>query len=270
MSDFLAVIAGRRRERIAREERLRSTREWREEAEARRGDARPFSPALRRPEGEGLRVIAETKKGSPSAGVLVPAYDPAAIAARYEAAGAAAISVLTEPSQFQGSMEHLEAVRRRVSLPILCKDFIVHERQIYEARVRGADAALLIVALLSPGQLRDYAALAREVGLDALVEVFDEREVDRALELDFAIGANNRDLRTLEVDPGRAVRLLSRIPVERVRIAESGYRTRGELDALVRAGIDGVLIGEALLRAESVEETFAELFGAPGEGGARP
>ena len=266
MSDFLAVIARERRERIAREERGLPTREWRERAEARRGDARPFAGALRRAPGGGLRVIAEAKKASPSAGLLRAEYDPAALAVAYEAAGAAAISVLTEPGRFLGSMEHLEAARGRVGLPVLCKDFVVHERQIYEARARGADALLLIAALLAPAQLRDYAALARDVGLEILVEVFEERELERALELDGVIGVNNRDLRTLGVDPGRALRLLPAVPAGRVRIAESGYRTRAELEPLLRAGVDGVLVGETLLCSGSIERTFAELFGPPGSG----
>lgn len=263
MSDFLARMARERRERVLLDDRLRSLRGLRDEAEARRGDVRPFAARLKRPAGERLRVIAEVKKASPSAGVLRATYDPVGTAAAYEAAGAAAISVLTEPARFLGSMEHLASVRARVALPVLAKDFVVHERQIYEARAHGADAILLIVALLDRSQLEDYASLASGVGLDVMLEVFDERELDRAFDLPGVIGVNNRNLRTLGVDPGRAERLLAAVPAERVRVAESGYRERSEIDGLTRLGIDGVLIGETLLRADSVEAAFASLFGPP-------
>ncbi len=263
MSDFLSAVARERRERVLRDERARSTRDLRDAAEARRGDARDFEGALRRPPGGGLRVIAEVKQASPSAGVLRPDYDPAATAAASEAAGAAAVSVLTEPARFRGSVEHLAAVRARVGLPVLAKDFVVHERQILEARAHGADAVLLIVALLPGSQLADYAALAREVGLAPLLESFDERQLERAAAVPGVLGVNNRDLRTLGVERGRAERLLAAAPPGRVRVAESGYRERAEIEALERLGIDGVLIGETLLRAESMEEAFASLFGPP-------
>jgi indole-3-glycerol phosphate synthase len=270
MTDFLSSVARERRERVLRDERSRSTRDLRDAAEARLGDARPFEEALRRPEGGRLRVIAEVKQASPSAGVLRTDYDPAGTAAAYEAAGAAAVSVLTEPARFRGSMEHLAAVRARVALPVLAKDFVVHERQIFEARAHGADAVLLIVALLPGGQLADYAALSREIGLTPFLESFDERDLERAAALQGVLGVNNRDLRTLGVERGRAERLLAAAPSGRVRVAESGYRERSEIESLERLGIDGVLIGEALLRADSVEEAFASLFG-PAEGrGAAP
>jgi indole-3-glycerol phosphate synthase len=261
MGDFLTMIAKERRAGIARAERRRPTRELRAEAEAARRDARPFAEALRRPAGGRLRVIAEAKQASPSAGVLRPAYDPGALAAEYEAAGAAAVSVLTEPELFLGSMEHLAAARARTALPILCKDFVVDERQIYEARAHGADAILLIAALLSPAQLQEYGALAAETGLEVLTEVFEEGELDRALALPGAVGVNNRDLRTLAVERGRAERILARVPPDRVRVAESGYSARADLDALASRGVDAVLMGEILLRAASVSETFAALFG---------
>jgi indole-3-glycerol phosphate synthase len=263
VSDFLATIARERRDQVLRDDRFRSLRDLREEAEARHGDVRPFAARLKRSAGERLRVIAEVKKASPSAGVLCVEYDPAGTAAAYEAAGASAISVLTEPARFLGSMEHLASARARVTLPVLAKDFVVHERQIYESRAHGADAILLIVALLDRSQLKDYASLARDVGLDPMLEVFDERDLERALGLPGVIGANNRNLRTLGVDTGRAERLLAAVPAERVRVAESGYRERGEIEGLTRLGIDGVLIGETLLRAASAKEGFASLFGPP-------
>ncbi|HZI88934.1 MAG TPA: indole-3-glycerol phosphate synthase TrpC [Candidatus Polarisedimenticolia bacterium] len=265
MADFLSTIARERRERLDREALHRPTLELRREAEARRGDGRPFIASLRRPSGEPLRVIAEIKRASPSAGVLKEEFDPAAIGVEYERVGAAAISVLTEPLRFQGSIEHLRQVREAVTLPVLLKDFVVHERQLFEARAHGADAALLIVSLLGPTQLKDYAALAREIGLELLIEIHEKGEVDRALELDGAIGVNNRNLKTLDMRKHHASGILPLIPADRVRIAESGYSAREEMRELERVGADGVLIGETLLKAESIEEAFAALFGAVSE-----
>jgi len=263
MADFLTTIDRERRERLEREALRVPTVELRRDAEARRGDSRPFIAALRRPSGEPLRVIAEIKRASPSAGLLKSGeFDPARIGTEYERVGAAAISVLTEPLRFQGSVAHLRIVRDTVSLPVLLKDFVVHERQIYEGRANGADAILLIVSLLSPGQLRDYAALAREIGLELLIEVHEKNEVDSALALEGAIGVNNRNLRTLEMRRNHASSILPLVPADRVRIAESGYSAREEMRELERVGADGVLIGETLLKADSIEEAFAALFGA--------
>ncbi len=262
-ADFLTTVARERRERLDRESLHIPTGELRRRAEARLGDARPFVAALRRPSGDSLRVIAEVKRASPSAGVLKQDYDPVAIATEYQRLGAAAISVVTEPLRFQGSVEHLNRVRETVLLPVLLKDFVVHERQLYEAKANGADAALLIVSLLSPTQLRDYAALAGEIGLELLIEIHEQAEIDLALELEGALGVNNRNLRSLAMRPHHASGILPLIPADRVRIAESGYSTREEMRELERVGADGVLIGETLLRAESIEEAFGALFGTP-------
>ena len=233
------------------------------------GDVRPFVDALRRPSGAALRAIAEVKRSSPSAGLLRQSYDPAAIAFAYEKAGASSISVVTEPSHFGGSIDHLARVRDRTQLPVLLKDFVVHERQLYEARAAGADAALLIVALLSPGQLRDYVALARELSLECLVEVHEERELEPALALEgVGIGVNNRDLRSLEIRRGWAEKIIPRIPADRLRIAESGYKERAELDALAKLGADGVLVGESLLRSEKPADALRELLQPSGSAGA--
>ncbi|MGE5176224.1 MAG: indole-3-glycerol phosphate synthase TrpC [Hyphomicrobiales bacterium] len=263
MSDFLRTIGRERLERVERDAaRGPSLATLRGEAEARRGDRRPLDTAIRRPAGQRLRVIAEVKEASPSAGTLRVGYDPAALAMEYEAAGAAAISVLTEPSRFRGSIEHLARVRERVGVPVLLKDFVVHERQLFEAGARGADAALLIVALLASAQLRDYAAIALALGMTPLVEVHEAEEVDRALAVEGGvIGVNNRDLRTLVTRPGHAESLLPLLPADRVRIGESGYRDRAAIEALASAGADGVLVGESLLRAATVAEGFAALFG---------
>lgn len=266
--DFLTSIAQDRRERVLRDERRVSTVELRDRAEVRGSDVRPFAEALRRAPGEPLRVIAEVKQASPSAGVLRPAYDPAGIAVSYEKAGAAAISVLTEPTRFGGLVDHISRVREKVRLPTLLKDFVVHERQLYEARVVGADAALLIVALLPRVQLLDYAALMAEIGLGILVEIHEERELDRALEVSGAmIGVNNRDLRTLELRTGWAERLLPKIPSGWIRVAESGYQKRGELETLERLGVDSVLVGEGLLRSENPGDALRALLSDRGEPG---
>lgn len=261
MADFLTTIARERRERLEREALHVPTVHLRRAAEERAGDSRAFIAAMRRPSGEPLRVLAEIKRASPSAGLLKQDFDPAGIGKEYERVGAAAISVLTEPLRFQGSVEHLRMVRDSVSVPVLLKDFVVHERQIYEARANGADAVLLIVSLLSRGQLRDYASLAREIGLELLVEIHEKSEVELALTLEGAIGVNNRNLRTLEMRRNHASSILPLIPADRVRIAESGYSAREEMRELERVGADGVLIGETLLKAKSIEEAFASLFG---------
>jgi len=264
-------MARERLERVRLDERRVPISELRLRAEA-HGTARPFLETLRRPQGSPLRVIAEVKRSSPSAGTLREAYDPAGIAASYEDSGAAAISVLTEPSRFGGSIEDLALVRDRVSVPVLLKDFVVHERQLYEARAHGADAALLIVALLGPGQLREYAALMKEIGLTPLIEILDPGEIERAVEIPEAvIGANNRDLRTLAMRRGWAESILPLISGDRVRVGESGYRTRGDLDELASAGADAALVGESLLRAESPGDALRALLDAePREGGLRP
>jgi indole-3-glycerol phosphate synthase len=270
--DFLEVMARERLEEVRRGELRISTSELRSRAEA-AGEPRDFREAVRRPAGASLRVIAEVKRSSPSAGMLRERYDPAGIAAAYEEAGASAISVLTEPSRFGGSVEDLARVRDRVRVPLLLKDFVVHERQLFEARAHGADAALLIVALLSAGQLRDYVALMKEIGLTPLIEILDQREVDPALEAKEAvIGVNNRDLRTLEMRRGWAESILPLVPPDRVRVGESGYGTRADLEALERAGADAALVGESLLRAESPGDALRALLGAEPdrEGRVRP
>lgn len=266
--DFLAEIGRERLDWVRREASHMPLERLREEAEARRGETRSFLNAVRRAAGAPIQVIAEVKQASPSAGTIREGYDPAALALAYVEAGASAVSVLTEPARFRGSIQHLAEVRVRVDVPLLLKDFVVHERQLYEARAYGADAALLIVGLLAPGQLRDYAALCSEIGLEALVEIHEARELDAALSVPGAVGVNNRDLRTLEVRRGHAESILPRIPAERVRVAESGYREREEILGLERIGADAVLIGEALLRHGDVRAGFVHLFGARERSGA--
>jgi indole-3-glycerol phosphate synthase len=260
--DFLQTIARERLERVRKDERTISTVELRAQAEAMGAREGSFAKALRRPTGGPLRIIAEVKRQSPSAGMIRESYDPVSIAASYAEAGASAISVLTEPSRFLGSIEDLARVRERVTVPVLLKDFVVHERQIFEARVRGADAALLIVAMLSPGQLRDYAAVMKHIQLEPLVEILDERDLDHALALDApVIGVNNRNLRTLDMRRGWAEGLIREIPADRIRVGESGYSKREQIEALERAGADAALVGESLLKDGAPASALRRLLG---------
>ena len=206
---------------------------------------RDAAAVLRRP---GLSVIAEVKRTSPSKGALAEIPDPAALAAAYAEGGASAISVLTEQRRFDGSLDDLDAVRAAVDLPVLRKDFMVSEYQVWEARAHGADIILLIVAALDDRRLADLMALAGSLGLTCLVEVHDEAETTRAVDLGATvIGVNNRNLRTLDVDIDTFARLAPLIPPECVRVAESGVRGPDEAALFTRAGADAILVGEALV-----------------------
>ena len=205
-----------------------------------------FAARLSRP--DAVNIIAECKRRSPSRGVLRSAYDPVAIAAGYERAGAAAISVLTEPGFFDGSQEHLVAVRAAVKTPLLRKDFMVHEYQLLEARAAGADAILLIVAALTDAELRDLSATARGLGLAALVEVHDLEECERALAAGASIiGVNNRNLRTLQVDLDASRTVATRIPKGVIGVSESGLRSREDLQAMTALGYQAFLVGERFM-----------------------
>jgi len=210
-----------------------------------------------------INVIAECKRRSPSKGVLAADYDPVCIAASYEQGGAAAISVLTEPTFFDGSLEHLAAVRARVGLPLLRKDFIVDDYQLFEARAAGADAVLLIVAALEQKDLVTLQKRAWELGLATLVEVHDEAELARAIDSGArAIGVNNRNLRTLTVDVEASDRLASRMPRSVIGVSESGLKSRQELDRLAAAGYKAFLIGERFMTAPDPAAAIAELMGS--------
>jgi indole-3-glycerol phosphate synthase len=200
-------------------------------------------------------VIAEVKRRSPSKGGIAPDLDPAALARAYERGGAACLSVLTDVEFFGGSPEDLAAARAAVRVPVLRKDFTVSAHDVVDARLMGADAVLLIAAALDASELRDLHALARELGLDALVEVHDEPEVDAALAVDASlIGVNQRDLVTFEVDTARAVRLASRLPDGVVRVAESGITGPEDGAHLAEAGYHAVLVGESLVRSSDPVE----------------
>jgi indole-3-glycerol phosphate synthase len=218
---------------------------------------RSFTAALAQP---GLSIIAEHKRRSPSAGVIRDDLELEAVVSAYERGGARALSVLTEPDSFGGSLDDLERARAVSPLPILRKDFTVDAYQITEARAAGADAILLIVAALATDELHELYARARAQGLAALVEVHDDAELEVALALaPEVIGINNRDLTTLEVDLTRTLQLRPRIPAGTLVVAESGFRTRAELERVAAAGVDGVLVGEGLMRAVDIEAACREL-----------
>jgi len=210
-----------------------------------------------------VNVIAECKRRSPSRGLLSGNYDPAAIAGAYEHGGAAAISVLTEPTFFDGTLEHLSAVRAAVSLPLLRKDFIVDEYQLFESRAAGADAVLLIVAALDRSALAHLLRRAAELELAALVEVHDEGELEQATGAGARlVGVNNRNLRTLDVDVNAARRLAKLMPRGVVAVAESGLRTSEEVRELRALGYSAFLIGERLMTSADPAATLRELVGS--------
>lgn len=198
----------------------------------------------------GLAVISEIKRRSPSKGDLAIDLDPVELARRYEEAGASCLSVLTDEDFFAGSPSDLKAASGATTLPVLRKDFTVSPADVCDARLMGADCVLLIVAALSDGELSTFARIAREVGIDFLVEIHDERELERALTIDpLMVGVNQRDLVTFQVDHDRAVRMASRIPAGIIRVAESGVRGPDDARALAQAGYHAVLVGESLVTA---------------------
>lgn len=218
-----------------------------------------FTEALSRP--GHLNVIAECKRRSPSRGVIRADYDPVSIAAGYEAAGAAAISVLTEPMFFDGGLDHLAAVRARTALPLLRKDFVLDEYQLLEARAAGADAVLLIVAALDAVRLKALVASAATFGLAALVEVHDPGELAVALDAGAGlVGVNNRSLKTLAVDTRACLELAPAIPDALVAVAESGLRSHEDLVRMREAGYDAFLVGERLMTAEQPGEALSALL----------
>lgn len=224
---------------------------------------RGFHQALTSGRKREMGLIAEVKKASPSKGLIRPDFHPVELARSYEAAGADCISVLTDEMYFQGSDTYLAAIHEAVKVPLLRKDFIIDERQIFEARLLGADAVLLIVAILSDQQLQSFLNTACALGLDALVEVHDELELERALRLNSLnlIGINNRNLRTFETSLETTAMLAKRVPEEITLISESGIRTKEDMDLLAANGANGVLIGETFMRREKVEEAVYELMG---------
>ncbi len=258
----LAAILGATRRIVDVRKTIAPRAELERAVDARGGSAGRLERALQT--GSALRVIAECKRRSPSRGILRPDYDPAVIAGAYEAAGAIAVSVLTEPTFFDGAPGHLAAVRRAVSVPVLRKDFIVDPYQLLEARAWGADAVLLIVTALSDRDLRALIAESRARGLDTLVEVHDRDELRRALDAGARIvGINNRNLRTLDVSTRIAEDLAPEIPDGVLAVAESGLRTRADVERLAAAGFDGFLVGERFMCASDPGAALKELVACP-------
>jgi indole-3-glycerol phosphate synthase len=228
---------------------------------------RNFYSAVTKPNQRGLNVIAEVKKASPSAGLIRADFDPARIAVTYEQCGADAISVLTDEKYFQGKLDYLTAVKDAVSVPVLRKDFIVDPYQVYEARAAGADAILLIAEALNPAELMDLLILANELTLTALIEVHG---ADSLLQMRSLVGfpqknysvlgINNRDLTTMKVDINNTARLAEFVEDRKELIAESGVKTRQDVEKLIQVGVGGVLIGQTLCESERIEDKFNELF----------
>lgn len=209
-----------------------------------------------------MNVIAEVKRSSPSKGELATITDPASLAEKYQEAGAAAVSVLTERRRFGGSLEDLDAVRKRISIPVLRKDFMVDEYQFLEARAHGADIVLLIVAALSKSQLRDFYDLATELGMASLIEVHTAQELESAMDIEpRIIGVNSRNLKTLDVDSAAFADLIPRIPANVIRVAESGIATRSDVEFAQNAGATAILVGETLVKSGNPISAMQELLG---------
>lgn len=225
---------------------------------------RGFARALRTMVASGgTAIIAEVKKGSPSKGIIRADFDPVAIAEQYQDAGATCLSVLTDQQYFYGHLRYLGLIREQVSLPLLCKDFIIDTYQLYQARLAGADAVLLIAAALNDEQLLELAQQATALRLDTLLEVHDAAEMQRALKLPVdLIGINNRDLRTFVTDLGISESLASLVPADQLAIAESGITSRADIERLQAAGARAFLVGETLMREADIAGKLRELLGA--------
>lgn len=254
---ILDEIVLHKRQELARRKELTSLREIMERLE-RAPKPKNFRAVLR---ADGISIIAEIKRRSPSRGEILPDVDAVELAALYEQAGARAISVLTDNKYFGGSLEDLTKVANHTKLPCLCKEFIVDPYQIYEARLAGADAILLIVRILNDTDLKSFIQEAASLGMAALVETHTEEEINRALAADaHIIGINNRDLDTLEVDIQTTMRLKNRVPGGHILVSESGIKSRREVKLLADGGVDALLIGESLLTSNNIRESLETLL----------
>ena len=257
---ILDTLAEATRRRVEKQKKEKDFCTLRREAEEMPRDREGcFRKALGRP---GLNFITEVKKASPSKGLIAPDFPYVAIARQYEALGAAAISVLTETDYFLGSDQYLQEIRQAVETPLLRKDFTLDDYMVYQAKTLGADAILLIASLLSGSQLQEYRLLAESLGMDALVEAHDQEEVERALRSGArVIGVNNRNLKDFTVDIGNSLRLRALVPADIPFVAESGIKSRQQTAQPEQAGVNGVLIGETLMRSQDMKAALAELRG---------
>ncbi len=273
---FLQKIVDYKRKQIEDAKKLKPLKEWLDMYESdgmtRRDSVAGFERSIREEarkrrgsdDDPGPSIIGEIKKASPSAVLIRPDFDPAAIAAEYSESGVCAVSVLTEEGFFSGHADHLNSAKSRCSLPVLRKDFIVDTWQIYESRYIGADAVLLIAAILSDAEIEAFRKTAWSLGMDCLVEVHDLTEVERAIQAGArVVGINNRNLSTFVVDIGVTGKLMPFIPKGIVTVGESGIRTAGDYSYMKQAGVDAVLIGEALMRSRSIKRGISELRSGP-------
>jgi len=254
---MLDKIIAQKREEVEQIKKV-ATITYLQERIARQKPPLDLAPALK---GDHIRLIAEVKQASPSRGMLSPNLNPIELARSYAEGGAAAISVLTEANYFMGSIEHLAAIKEVAGLPLLRKDFIFDPYQVYESRAYGADALLLIVAILSQKQLNEFVSLSHSLGLRCLVEVHNKGEVERAVLSEAEIiGINNRDLNTFAVDITTTRSLQPLIPQERIVVSESGIKSKGDIEKLRKWGVDAVLVGEALVTTGDVLAKMKELL----------
>lgn len=255
--NVLAKILDHKRGEIAEAKGRRPAESLQQELSAAR-PVRDFVGALRSAPDIGL--IAEVKKASPSAGVIRADFDPVAIANIYESAGASCLSVLTDEKFFQGRLEYLKAICDIASAPVLRKDFLIDRYQVLEARAAGADCVLLIAECLDDCALRDLYFYASELGMDALIEIYDPENLDRVLKLDPPlVGVNNRDLRTFAVDLNHTLEIVPRVPKSTLLVSESGIKTRADVERLKTQGVGAILVGETLMRAADIGKAVREL-----------
>jgi indole-3-glycerol phosphate synthase len=254
---MLIKIITKIKQRIKEQKRIYPL-EWFQERIVLPGNSDVFKQALNRP---GIQIIAEIKKASPSAGIIARDFDAVAIAREYASADVAAISVLTESDFFQGSLDILKNVRQHVATPMLRKDFIIDPYQIYQSKYYGADGILLIAAIFSQSELVDFLQLAKSLGMNALIEIHDEFELEKALTTEAEIiGINNRDLKTFKVDVNTSLWLRQKIPADKIVVSESGIKNHSQVLALENAGVDAILIGETLMRADHKKECIQMLL----------